>query len=210
MNSQLSMFDAYDWKSAVRHMLAELEDELELPKGSLLLQTTFGRKTGIVTSYPVVIYEPEYPPIPNAQIDEKRNSVVFRVEEKELKKEDKTVLEVIMNKGQYDSLYKPNVLSMNQRESEPDVIRLRFEMDSPEFIEYVKENTRYRVKYYTSKEATFSCCSRFVECSDAKKCLHPNKLFAQACYYKHNLESGRIFYGKNKNVDETGKLIDAD
>lgn len=46
----------------------------------------------------------------------------------------------------------------------------------------------------------FGCCSRYIECSDAKKCIHPDQLHAQGCMYKKNLDSGKIFYGKNKNV----------
>ncbi len=47
---------------------------------------------------------------------------------------------------------------------------------------------------------SFGCCGRFVACSDAGKCLHPDKLFAIACSYRRHLEAGRIFYGKNCNV----------
>lgn len=47
---------------------------------------------------------------------------------------------------------------------------------------------------------SFGCCSRYEACSDAKKCIHPNPIFAVACSYKKNLEQGRIFYGKNRNV----------
>ena len=46
----------------------------------------------------------------------------------------------------------------------------------------------------------FGCCSRYQACSDAKECLHPDKLFAFACKYRENLEQGKIFYGKNKNI----------
>lgn len=45
----------------------------------------------------------------------------------------------------------------------------------------------------------FGCCSKYIDCSDSKKCVHPDYVFATACQYKTNLESGRIFYGKNKN-----------
>lgn len=48
---------------------------------------------------------------------------------------------------------------------------------------------------------TFGCCSRYEECSDQKKCLHPDILLARGCYYKKNLEDGRIFYGVNRNID---------
>lgn len=46
----------------------------------------------------------------------------------------------------------------------------------------------------------FGCCSSFIECSDLKKCLHQGNPEYIGCYYKENLEAGRIFYGKNKNI----------
>lgn len=47
---------------------------------------------------------------------------------------------------------------------------------------------------------SFGCCGKYVECSDAKHCIHDDKAFSTACMYRKNLESGRIFYGKNKNI----------
>jgi len=47
---------------------------------------------------------------------------------------------------------------------------------------------------------SFGCCHRYEACSDERKCLHPNVMTAQACTYKRNLDAGRIFYGKNKNI----------
>lgn len=46
----------------------------------------------------------------------------------------------------------------------------------------------------------FGCCSRYVACSDAKQCVHPDKNISKACGYKKNLDSGKIFYGINKNI----------
>jgi len=46
----------------------------------------------------------------------------------------------------------------------------------------------------------FGCCHRYIDCSDAKKCVHPNKLESLGCMYKRNLEKGLIFYGRNKNM----------
>ncbi len=45
----------------------------------------------------------------------------------------------------------------------------------------------------------FGCCSRYMQCSDEKQCVNPDKIMSFACAYKNNLEAGRIFYGKNKN-----------
>lgn len=46
----------------------------------------------------------------------------------------------------------------------------------------------------------WDCCSRYLECSDAKTCVHPDKAFALGCGYRKTLSSGRIFYGKNRNI----------
>ena len=48
----------------------------------------------------------------------------------------------------------------------------------------------------------FGCCHRFEMCSDAKKCLlaETEPMRARGCIYRKNLESNRIFYGKNRNV----------
>ncbi len=52
----------------------------------------------------------------------------------------------------------------------------------------------------TYENESFGCCSRYLECSDAKECVHPSKIKREACQYKTNLEHGQIFYGKNKNI----------
>lgn len=47
----------------------------------------------------------------------------------------------------------------------------------------------------------WDCCSHYLACSDAKACVHPDKTFALKCGYRKILHSGRIFYGKNRNID---------
>ena len=47
----------------------------------------------------------------------------------------------------------------------------------------------------------FSCCSRYMECSDACICVHPDKTTALGCYYRKVLSSGKVFYGKNRNIE---------
>lgn len=47
----------------------------------------------------------------------------------------------------------------------------------------------------------FDCCSRYLACSDAKRCVHPNTEFSLKCGYRKILRRGRIFYGKNRNID---------
>lgn len=47
----------------------------------------------------------------------------------------------------------------------------------------------------------FSCCSRYMECSDAKICTNPDKMAAVGCYYRRVLHNGKVFYGANRNIE---------
>lgn len=47
----------------------------------------------------------------------------------------------------------------------------------------------------------FSCCSHYAECSDAMRCVHPDKDFALGCFYRKQMARGKVFYGKNRNID---------
>ena len=44
------------------------------------------------------------------------------------------------------------------------------------------------------------CCDMFIMCSDAMRCLKSDDPHYNGCLYRKNLEAGRIFYGKNKNI----------
>lgn len=47
----------------------------------------------------------------------------------------------------------------------------------------------------------WDCCSRYMECSNARKCVHPDPSTGLKCGYRKILASGRIFYGENRNID---------
>lgn len=49
----------------------------------------------------------------------------------------------------------------------------------------------------------FGCCSHYVECSDAKRCVQQDKILAMDCAYRINLKHGRIFYGVNAIANNT-------
>lgn len=57
------------------------------------------------------------------------------------------------------------------------------------------------VNCLASLSGAFDCCSRYEACSDAKRCVHPDPIVSVGCGYRKNLNQGRIFYGKNRNVD---------
>lgn len=46
---------------------------------------------------------------------------------------------------------------------------------------------------------SFSCCSRYVERSNEKKCINPSPELAMDCSYRVKLKQGKIFYGVNRS-----------
>lgn len=185
----------YNWKDEIMKALETLIIKHELPEKSLYLMTNTGRKNENITSYSVAIYEPDYPEVPGSRKDQTRNSIVLRIIENEK-------LEVICSKYQYEDAM-GNIsgkVTTKELKSDPDNKHIIFDKEDFLLIEFIKASTEYKLKNYISKASTFGCCSRFVECSDQKKCIHENKLYSKACAYRRNLDAGRIFYGKNKNV----------
>lgn len=71
-----------------------------------------------------------------------------------------------------------------------------FPLESTTLKDYLYQILEYQLKAFKPSNC-FGCCSRYIQCSDLKKCTHPQNFYAKACYYRQNLEAGRIFYGKN-------------
>lgn len=94
----------------------------------------------------------------------------------------------------------PNSFPTKKLSSEEKYIRLLIDEKHPlesyrNFLIQIAGETVNR----SPKE--WDCCSRYLECSNAKTCVHPDKSFALGCGYRKILNSGRIFYGKNRNID---------
>lgn len=182
------------WKVKIQSMLDDMVIEYELPEQSLYLKTNYGRTSNKITSYSVSIYEPEYPPNPRSTVITK-NQTVLNIKEK------KNALELIIGKIQFGDLDVPEDAEVKFLQSDEDNVHVLFSKDSFELVDYIRANTKYSLANYESKASTFGCCSRFNDCSDAKKCVHENKLYSKACMYRRHLDSGKIFYGKNRNID---------
>lgn len=80
----------------------------------------------------------------------------------------------------------------------------RFDLSSPNDIRSYTELIMHLLQETIDViPAEFDCCNSFNECSDARECIHPNRQFAAGCGYKRILKSGRVFFGKNRNIDTT-------
>ncbi len=70
---------------------------------------------------------------------------------------------------------------------------INFENWNDNVINFMKDSISYCVNHFEPADK-FGCCSKYKECSKAKKCLHDNLFYSKACWYRKNLESGKIFY----------------
>lgn len=55
----------------------------------------------------------------------------------------------------------------------------------------------YSINYVPSER--FGCCHMYEKCSNARKCLASDVFHARGCFYRENIENGKIFYGENSN-----------
>lgn len=82
--------------------------------------------------------------------------------------------------------------------SEEKYIRIDIDPQALEtYTDFLISLTRVSVDRYPKE---WDCCSRYLECSDTTHCVHPDKAFALSCGYRTILGSGKIFYGKNRNI----------
>ncbi len=83
--------------------------------------------------------------------------------------------------------------------SEKDFLRIAFETLTDSGVVSLMEAATLLAIELVPKE--FDCCSLFEACSDAKACVHPDPAFSMLCGYRKILKSGRVFYGRNRNID---------
>lgn len=193
-----------DWKEAVRNMLMELTGEYELPNNSLYLSDNYGQSGKTpqdIISHSVCIWEPDYPPMSH-EIPAQNKLVATIALSKVVSRPDDLVMNI--RETQLRDLwdYIPDdaeVLNRTKSDQNTGMLRIRIDKYSPNLIGFIRRNTIYCIERYESKATKFGCCSKYEMCSDAKKCIHINKLYSKACMYRKNLEQGKIFYGKNRN-----------
>lgn len=196
--TQLNMFES-GWIDIVNKAIEKIAKEEELPEGSLLLVENLSRDKKKVSSYSVAVLKPDYPKGVNPNGKAKNSLINIKNVSKKSSPMDTLVISIpdsvlTLVKAQF-----PEVLFV-KKDSDP-ITRANIAEDDKilnEFFHYVIKSVLD--KYFREGSDSFGCCSRYEKCSDAKKCLHENKLYARSCIYGAHLAEGRIFYGKNRNV----------
>lgn len=180
------------FEEKVISILKNIIVEEELPETGLRLRKN-DRKND--SSYSVLISEPPYP-IGSERLGGEQSIAKLSI--------IKGAYEIDILQDVLDEISCPDFATVKQLKkngNSPQHVVVTFLHDSPELYSFINSVILYRLKHYRTAESTFSCCSKFMQCSDAKKCVHENKLYSTACTYRQNLENGRIFYGKNRTID---------
>lgn len=150
--------EEYDWKTLVQNMLDAMVAEEELPENSLRLIANYGRDGEKITSYSVCICEPDYPLSPNSKKDYSKNSIVLNI------KENDSNLELMVGIVRFGELEIPKGAIVKDVKSDNNNVHLILPIDSIELVDYIKKNVKYAYTNYTSKAASFGCCSQFNAC----------------------------------------------
>lgn len=192
-----------DWRLRINEVLQMLIKEFELPEGSLYLSNNYGQRKDNPISHSVCIWEPDFPSTANEQ--PQQNKLVLTIVPSKVKSRPDD-LDLFVKEMQEGDLHNQlpvdaEILERTKADLSSNTIRIRIKRTSPNLIDYIRANTIYCIRGYVSKAARFGCCSEFIKCSDARKCVHENKLYSKACMYRDHLDQGRIFYGKNRNID---------
>lgn len=87
----------------------------------------------------------------------------------------------------------PDSVSVSVKNTDPSITYICFQKPDEAIIECISKLIQSYVETFEPSEK-FGCCHRFKECSAEGKCLHPNLFYAKACWYRKNLESGKVFY----------------
>ena len=193
-----------DWIKNTRKMLSKIVDERNLPKNSLFLEENKSQKDPIRTiGFTIYIWEPSYPPVVNEKPTKNKNVCTINLSTVKARPEELTLYIRSIQASSLETKLPNDATIRPQTKSDIDTgtTRICINSTSENLIHFLEENVNYCIDNYVSKESTFGCCSRYEKCSDLKKCIHENLLYSKACAYRSNLEKGRIFYGKNRNID---------
>lgn len=94
----------------------------------------------------------------------------------------------------------PEEITLNHKILKDGTCRLYIDMffNLDRFISFMPAVCQAKKLSFAAE--SFGCCNYFEDCSDAKHCLFEHDLDYLGCYYRKNLEAGRIFYGKNATL----------
>ena len=193
----ISQFD-----QEVSKILQDIIISKELPENSLYLSSNIshkGDKKGQEISKTICVNEPDYPPNSHNVNRIGKNDTFIQIEYKTYVRKNNEFVFSVKDRLLMDVPI-PEGVTTNKTQSREGITKVYFSSVSSDMLDFIRSIVMQGLAHYEST-SSFACCSQFIRCSDEKKCVHVNKLYSKGCMYRANLEAGRIFYGKNRNID---------
>lgn len=199
VNETLSIFgnDQIIFYQKIQQILDDIINSHDLPENSIHLYSNIsskGENAGKETSKSICIFEPEYPPREHVKKTLGKNFIIMNI-----KNLDNNRYELLIRPKQHTAIDLPVSAIQKETKTDQNFLHFIFNSNDSSVLDYIRKNILYCLSNYEAT-SSFGCCSRFIECSDAKKCVHVNKIYSMGCKYRKNLDAGKIFYGKNKNI----------
>ncbi len=174
------------WIIITKKIIEQVITERQLYKNAIFLAENKD-KSGGINSYSICIWEKGYPDFSDESTKMERNGVIINIKTPALANRPTTLKLMSMD----TTVKMPTDIEKVDNVTPYWII----EKGSANYPMYIKSLIDNAIDNYVSRADVFGCCSKYNECSDAGKCLHENLLYSKACSYRHNLETGRVFYG---------------
>ncbi len=126
-------------------------------------------------------------------------TTILRIEEKGSRIKESECVVVSANIGTYDCCHPKNPVEIKEKLDKGNLSGyiITLSLNDSSTLDYFRHLIEYKIANYTPTMPSFGCCDKYLECSDAKHCLHINPFYFRACQYRKNLLNGKVFYGKN-------------
>lgn len=159
----------------IQREVAAVSESADLPDGFLDLQE-------VKDGHSLWIVEP---------VSKRRSKMVFSITTKG--KKGQKYFSITIKISMLAKVPSPEMAEVIMKESDVLNCRLNFTHGNTEILPYLHNIILYYVDHFEPSDK-FGCCHRYKECSAEQKCIHPDQFYSKACWYRKNLENGKVFY----------------
>lgn len=184
-----------DLETRIKDIFNGIIVKYDLPSGCLTLTENYGEgaKKDILLSRTVLIEEPDFPAASNVPVSFCKSTTVLNLP-------SAANHSIIIRKELFEAIQKSDDNDIVSVKSNLTNAHVFFSPHNDSFLSFIESAIEQCIMNYKTNKNSFDCCEKFLECSDALKCLHTNRLYSTSCTYRKKIESGRVFFGINRNI----------
>ena len=159
----------------IRSEISTISESADLPDGFLDLQE-------VKDGHSLWIIEP---------VSKRRSKMIFSITTRG--KKDQKYISIAVKISMLTKVQPPETAEVVMKESDAPNCKLNFLHGESEILLYLHDLILYYTEHFEPSDK-FGCCHRYKECSAERKCIHPDPFYSKACWYRKNLENGKVFY----------------